>query len=65
MGQREQRKNETKKRQITRAVDKKHVYNPSGILWPEPFSITHKDNHWSNEDAVIKHLEKLYFIMLK
>ena len=43
---------------------KTNLYHPSSILSPKQFNITHKDNHWINKGAVIKHLKNI-FIMLK
>lgn len=32
-----------------------------GIMFPENFDLTFTPNHWSNEDKVIEHLEKVAF----
>lgn len=32
-----------------------------GIMFPENFDLTLTPNHWSNEDKVIEHLEKVVF----
>ena len=34
---------------------------PQGITFPENFNLTFTPNHWSNEDKVIEHLEKVVF----
>ena len=39
--------------------------HPTDIEFPEGFNITHKKNHWSNEDKVIKHLESIIFSFAK
>lgn len=32
---------------------------PQGISFPDNFNLTFTPNHWSNEDKVIEHLEKV------
>ena len=34
---------------------------PQGITFPDGFNLTFTPNHWSNEDKVIEHLEKIVF----
>ena len=34
---------------------------PQGISFPDNFNLTFTPNHWSNEDKVIEHLEKVVF----
>ena len=37
---------------------------PQGITFPENFNLTFTSNHWSNEEKVIEHLEKVVFRLL-
>ena len=34
---------------------------PQGISFPDNFNLTFTPNHWSIEDKVIEHLEKVFF----
>ena len=40
---------------------KTNLYHPSSILSSKQFNITHKDNHWINKGAVIKHLKNIFY----
>lgn len=37
---------------------------PQGISFPDNFNLTFTPNHWSNEDKVIEHLEKVVFLFI-
>ena len=35
--------------------------HPRNTEFPDGFNVTHSDNHWSNEDKVVEHLETIVF----
>ena len=39
--------------------------HPRGIEFPQGFNVTHSENHWSNEEKVIEHLETIVFPYLE
>ena len=39
--------------------------HPRGIEFPEGFNVTHSENHWSNEEKAIEHLQMVIFPYLE